>query len=171
MDSVIRGLAVYFFLLVIFRLSGKRTLAQITNFDLVLLLIISETTQQAMVDNDHSVTNAFLLIMTLIGASVGLSLLKQRFPVVDKWIDSRPIVIAEHGQTHQERMDKSRVDESDILEAARSLQGLERLDQIKYAVLERNGEITIVPMNGSVNNQENTQGDRGEADPSATQKP
>ena len=145
MESVIRGLMVYFFLLLMFRISGKRTLTENTNFDLVLLLIISETTQQAMVDSDHSVTNAFLLIVTLVGASVVLSVLKQRFPRVERWIEGTALVIMENGKLHRDRMDKVRVDEADILESARKLQGLERLDQIKYAIVERDGEITIVP--------------------------
>ena len=149
MESVIRGLVVYVFLLLIFRIAGKRTLSENTNFDLVLLLIISETTQQAMVDNDHSITNGFLLILTLIGASIGLSLLKQRFPALEQWLEGTPLVIIENGQVLRDRMDKTRVDEEDILEAARSLRGLERLDQIKYAVVERNGDITIVPAEGS----------------------
>ena len=145
MESVVRALVVYFFLLLIFRISGKRTLTENTNFDLVLLLIISETTQQAMVDNDHSVVNGFLLIMTLVGASIGLSLLKQRVPSLEKWLDGTALVIMENGRVHKDRMDKVRVDEADILEAARKLQGLERLEQVKYAIVERNGEITIVP--------------------------
>jgi uncharacterized membrane protein YcaP (DUF421 family) len=89
------------------------------------LLIIRETTQQAMVDDDHSITNAFLLIMTLIGASMALSLLKQRLPAVEKWLDGVPVVIIEKGRLLKDRMDKTRVDEADILEAARELQGLE----------------------------------------------
>ena len=148
MESVIRGLIVYFFLLLIFRISGKRTLAQNTNFDLVLLLIISETTQQAMVDSDHSIINAFLLIMTLIGASVGMSLLKQRLPALDKWLDGTPLVIIEDGKLLKDRMNKVRVDKADILEAARAAHGLERLDQIKYAIVERTGAITVVPRKG-----------------------
>jgi uncharacterized membrane protein YcaP (DUF421 family) len=136
---------VYFFLLLVFRISGKRTLTENSNFDLVLLLIISETTQQAMVNGDHSVSNGFLLIMTLVGASVGLSLLKQRMPAIEKWVDGTSLVIVENGRMLKDRMDKVRVDEADILESARRLQGLERLEQIKYAILERNGEITIVP--------------------------
>jgi uncharacterized membrane protein YcaP (DUF421 family) len=146
MDSVIRGLIVYFFLLLIFRISGKRTFSENTNFDFVLLLIISETTQQAMVDNDHSIVNGFLLIMTLTGVSIVLSLLKQRIPKLEKWLDGTALVIVEKGKMHKDRMDKVRVDEADILEAARKLQGLERLEQIKYAIVERNGEITIVPI-------------------------
>jgi uncharacterized membrane protein YcaP (DUF421 family) len=146
MESVIRGLIVYFFLLLIFRISGKRTLSETTSFDLVLLLIISETTQQAMVDDDHSITNGFLLIMTLIGTSVGLSLLKQKFPALEKWLDGTPTIIIENGKMLKDRMNGVRVDENDVLEAARKLQGLERLEQIKYAIVERSGEITIVPM-------------------------
>ena len=145
MESVIRGLVVYFFLLFIFRISGKRTMSENTNFDLVMLLIISETTQQAMVDNDHSVFNAFLLIMTLIGASVGLSLLKAKSPRLEKWLDGTPVVIIEDGKLLKQRMKKLRVDEDDILEAARGLHGLERLEQIKYAIVERGGAIHIVP--------------------------
>ncbi|MCL4298517.1 MAG: DUF421 domain-containing protein [Anaerolineae bacterium] len=146
MDSVIRGLIVYFFLLVVFRVAGKRALSETTTFDLVLLLIISETTQQAMIDNDHSITNGALLILTLVFADILLSLLKQKVPALQKLVDSTPIVLVENGQPIKDRMDKTRVDESDILEAARELQGLERLDQIKYAVLERGGKITVVPM-------------------------
>ena len=146
MDSIIRGLIVYFFLLLVFRLSGKRTLSEATSFDLVLLLIISETTQQAMVDGDHSITNGFLLIMTLVGTSIALSFLKQKFPALEKWLDGTPTIIIENGKLLKDRMNKIRVDETDILEAARKLQGLERLEQIKYAIVERSGEITIVPM-------------------------
>lgn len=145
MESVVRGLVVYAFLLIVFRLAGKRTLAQATNFELVLLLIISETTQQAMVDDDHSVTNGFLLILTLIGCTILLSVLKQRFRVLEKWLDDVPLVVFENGRMHHERMDKLRVDEQDILAAAREHQGLENLGEIKYAIVERNGEITIIP--------------------------
>jgi uncharacterized membrane protein YcaP (DUF421 family) len=145
MDSVIRGLIVYIVLLLIFRLSGKRILSQTTTFDMVLLLIISETIQQALIDTDNSVTNGLILVLTLVGADIGLSLLKQRSPAFDRLMEGAPLIILEDGRAIKERMDKERVDEEDILEAARKLQGLERLEQIKYAVLERNGDITIVP--------------------------
>ena len=145
MESILRGLLTYVFLLIIFRISGKRTLSQTTNFDLVLLLIISETIQHAMVDEDHSMTNGFLLIMTLVGTSILLSVLKQRIPALERWLDGCPLILVENGKLLRDRMDKCRVDEGDILTAARQRQGLERLDQIKFAVLERDGEITIVP--------------------------
>jgi len=144
MDSVLRGLIVYFFLLIVFRISGKQTLSQMTSFDLVLLLIISETTQQAMVDGDHSVTNGFLLIITLVGTTIVLAALKQFFPRLDKILEGQPAVVVENGQLMRRVMQKSRVNEDDIMTAARKQQGLERLDQIKYAILERDGTISII---------------------------
>jgi len=144
-DSVLRAAAIYAFLLVVFRLSGKRSLSQITTFDFVLLLIISEATQQALLGDDFSVTNAFVVILSLIGLDIGLSLLKQRFPRLDRWIDDVPLLIVEDGRPIKERMEKARIDESDVLTSARALQGLEWMDQIKYAVLERSGGISIIP--------------------------
>jgi uncharacterized membrane protein YcaP (DUF421 family) len=145
MDSVLRATAIYIFLLLIFRIAGRRTLAQMTNFDLLLLLLTGEATQQGLLGNDYSLTNAFLVILTLIGLDVGLSLWKQRSPQLDKLVDGVPMVIVDDGRPLKDRMDKARVDESDILTAARVLQGLERMDQIKYAVLERSGGISIIP--------------------------
>ncbi len=145
MDAVLRACAIYFFLLLIFRLSGKRSIAQITTFDLILLLIISEATQQALLGQDFSLTNAFLVIVTLVGIDIGLSLLKQRSPRFEKILEDEPLIIVEEGRPLLARMKKVRVDEEDVLIAARVLQGLERMDQIKYAVLERNGGISIVP--------------------------
>ncbi len=145
MDSVLRAAVVYFVLLVLFRLVGKRTLAEVGAFDFVLLLIIAEATQQAMIDDDNSMTNAFLVILTLVVLNVGFSLVKQRWPLVDRLVDDVPILIVADGQPIRERMDKARIDERDVLQAARQLQGVERLDQIKYAVLERSGGISVVP--------------------------
>lgn len=145
MDSILRAVVVYVFLLLIFRIAGKRTLSQTTTFDFLLLLIISETTQQAMVDNDHSVTNGILLITTLVGMSVLLSVLKQKFPKLDLALEGAPLVLIDHGKLLRDRMEKCRVDESEILSAARMTQGLVAMDQIKYAILERNGDISIIP--------------------------
>lgn len=144
MDPIIRGLCIYIFLLLIFKIAGKRTLAQQTNFDLILLLIISETTQQALIDDDHSMTNAFLLIITLVGISIGLSHLKQNFPKLEKWLEGAPLILIRNGKVDKEHLDKERVDEHDIMACARALRGLESEKEIKYAVLERNGEITII---------------------------
>jgi uncharacterized membrane protein YcaP (DUF421 family) len=147
-EPVLRGVAVYLFLLLVFRLTGKRALSQVTTFDFVLLLIISETTQQALIGEDFSLTNAFLVIITLFGVDQVSSKLIHKFDFVRRWAEGLPLVLLENGKLLKERMVQSQVDEDDILEAARELQGLERLDQIKYAVLERHGGITIVPKEG-----------------------
>ena len=151
MDTVIRACFVYFSLLVIFRVAGKRTLAQLTTFDLVLTLIISEAIQEGLVDDDRSLTNAFLLVITLVGLSVMLSVLKQRWNRLERWLEDAPVVIMQNGELHERRMDKERVDASDILESARDLQGLSRLDQIQHAVVERNGAVTVIPKEGEGN--------------------
>ena len=145
MDSVVRAAAVYLVLLLLFRIIGKRSLAETGTFDFVLLLIIAEATQQAMIDDDNSMTNAFLIIVTLLTLNVGFSLLKQRSALVDQLIDDVPVLIVVDGNPIKDRMDRARVDERDILQAARESQGLARLDQIQYAVLERDGAISVVP--------------------------
>jgi uncharacterized membrane protein YcaP (DUF421 family) len=144
-ESVLRGVAVYGLLLVLFRITGKRSLGQITTFDFILLLIISEAIQNGMVGNSYSVTNALVLIVTLVVIDLGLTFVKTRLPVLERWLEGTPLVIVEDGRALQDRLDRSGVDLSDVLRAARSTQGLERLEQIKYAVLERNGEISIIP--------------------------
>ena len=146
MDAVLRAAAIYGFLLLLFRISGKRSLAQITTFDFVLLLIVGEATQQGLLGDDYSVTNAFLVIATLLGIDVGLSVIKQRSGLFKTLLESAPLILVENGRPLRERMDQCRIDEEDILGAARAAQGLERMDQIKYAVLESNGGISIIPM-------------------------
>ncbi|HYH12341.1 MAG TPA: YetF domain-containing protein [Thermomicrobiales bacterium] len=145
MDSVLRAVAIYVILMFIFRISGKRSLAQITTFDFVLLLVIGEATQQALLGDDFSVTNAVLVITTLIVIDIGLSLLQQRFSFLGPLMDDVPLVLVDDGNVLKERLKKSRISETDILHAARTSQGLENMEQIKYAVLERTGEISVIP--------------------------
>ena len=148
MESVLRPTFVYLFVLVLLRLTGRRTLAQITTFDFVLLLIIAETTQQALVGEDASVTGAFLLIVVLVGTDILLSLVKRWLPRVDRLLEGQPLVILRDGVPLRSRMHMERVDEEDILSAAREAQGIDRLEDIERAVLERNGGISIVPRCG-----------------------
>lgn len=145
MDSILRGLATYVFLLLVFRVSGKRALAEITSFDAVLLLIISESIQQALLDGDDSMTNSFLIVLTLIGANVLLEHIGSRSTKVDKFLNDVPLLLIEDGHMHQDRLKRVRVTEDDILEQARAQLGVERMEQIKYAILERSGGITVIP--------------------------
>ncbi len=145
MDAVYRGAIVYVLLLFIFRLAGRRTLAQMTSFDLILLLIISEATQNAMIGDDLSITNAMLVIISLVSLDIVLSLIKQWSPLAERWLEGKPMIVVEHGRSLTDLMKKAHIDEADVMTAARDKHGLERMNQIKYAVLETNGEISIIP--------------------------
>jgi uncharacterized membrane protein YcaP (DUF421 family) len=145
MEIVFRAAAMYLLLLLIFRLAGKRTLSEADTFDFLMLLIISETTQQAMVRDDKSFTGAFILIITLVSLTVFLSYVKHWSPKMSSALDDEPFVVLADGKLLDQRCDKLRIDEADIMEAAREQQGLERIEQIKYAVVERNGNISIIP--------------------------
>lgn len=145
MDSVVRGFSIYVIMLIAMRLSGRRTVAQLTPFDLVLLLIVAETTQQALLGDDFSIMNATVLILTLFGSDIVLSFVKQRFPRAALLIDGTPTVLVVDGEVDMHALKMARVGIDDILIAARQQQGLSRLDQIKFAVLEADGAISIVP--------------------------
>jgi uncharacterized membrane protein YcaP (DUF421 family) len=108
-------------------------------------IIIAETTQQAMIGADFSIATAVLLIATLFFVEIGLTLLKQRFANLVRFMEGEPVLLVENGKPLQEQMDLERVDTDDILEAARRWRGLERIDQIKFAVLERDGNISVIP--------------------------
>lgn len=145
MEIVIRVAIIYFFLLIMLRFAGKATLAETSTFEFVVLLIVSEAVQEAMMGGDSSLTAAFLAILTLVFLSIVMTLVRQRFKFIEKLFEDTPLIIVENGKILNERMNKSRIDEGDIMAAARQHQGLERLDQIKYAVLEKNGGITVIP--------------------------
>jgi uncharacterized membrane protein YcaP (DUF421 family) len=149
MDSILRGAATYLFVWLIFRISGKRSLSQATTFDAVLILILSETTQAALLDSNNSMTNSALLIATLLGIDVLLSHVKHRFHRVERVMDGEPLVILDRRGVRQEVMDRERIDREDIVSAARNLRGMANLDEVEYAVLEPTGGITIVPKRSS----------------------
>lgn len=145
MDSVIRATVVYVFLFVLFRIVGRRLLIQTTTFDLILLIIVSEATQNALLGDDNSLTNAFLVITTLLGIDILFSLWKRRSAAIEKFLDGVPVILVDNGEPLRDLMKKARVSDADVLQAARESQGLERMDQVKYAVLENSGGISIIP--------------------------
>jgi uncharacterized membrane protein YcaP (DUF421 family) len=150
MESVLRAAAVYAFLLVVFRIAGKHSLAQITTFDFVLILVIGESTQQALLGTDISMINSWIVIATLVVMEQVLTIVKGRWPSLDEALESQPVVIVARGRQLERRMREEQVSLSDILSSARTHHGIGRLDQIEYAVLERGGGISIIPRaNGS----------------------
>ena len=145
MDSVLRSAAIYIVVLFVFRVAGRRTLSELTTFDFVLLLVIGEATQQALLGDDFSITNAFIVIVSLVGMDITLTYIKRKSTRIAKLIDGESMIIVAYGRVLDPRIQKTRIDQDDILQAARTTQGLERLDQIKFAILEKDGKISIIP--------------------------
>ncbi len=145
MTAVLHALVVYVMLMVLFRITGKRSLGQATTFDFVLLLIISEAVSSALLADDHSITGATIAVLTLVCTDIGFSLAKQRWPAVGRLLEGEPVWLMRRGVTDDRAMAAERVDEDDILEAARMQQGLTSLRDVDEAVVERGGGISIVP--------------------------
>lgn len=145
MDSVIKAAIVFFVLWAILRISGRRTLGEMTAFDFVLFMIIGGSTQRAITGQDYSLTNALLLVATFIVIDIALSFVELRSPFMRRVFNGMPMILVENGVVMTARMRRARITEDNILEAARKLQGLERIDQIKFAILEATGVIAIVP--------------------------
>ena len=145
METVLRAASMYLVLMVVLKIAGRRTLLEMTSFDLILLLIISEATQQALLGNDFSVTGATLTIITLVTMDILFGFMKSWLPRLELLIDGGPLVLVENGRLLPKRARKAGITEADILLSARTSQGLERLEQIKFAILEKNGKISIIP--------------------------
>lgn len=145
MDAVLRALVVWAVLMLLFRVTGKRTLSQATTFDFILLLVVGEATQQALLGEDFSIMMAAIVITTLIALDRLADYLGYRFPRLDKLLESVAVILIDDGKVLKDRMAKAHINEEEILTFARQAHGLESMDQIKYAVLEKSGGVTIVP--------------------------
>lgn len=139
---------IYLLLLVIFRIAGRRTLAETTSFDLVLLLIIGETTQQAMIGQDETLTTAAVAIVSLVSLDMSVNYLKRIFPAFDHLMEGRPVRLIHEGQVDRHLLNANGIDEEDIKEAARLSHGLDSMEDVRQATLERGGHISIVPWRG-----------------------
>ena len=92
MEMVLRALAIYLILLVVFKIVGRRALLQMTSFDLILLLIISEATQQALLGNDFSITGAMLTIVTLVVIDIVFGFIKKQMSGAESALDGSPVI-------------------------------------------------------------------------------
>ena len=142
---VINSAAIYLLLLLIFRIAGRRTLAETSTFDLVLLLIIGETTQEAMISDDDTVPSAAIAIVTLVSLDMGMSYLRKVFPSFDHLVEGRPVLLIREGKVEELALRANSLDLEDLKEAARVSHGLERMEDVRQATLERDGHISIVP--------------------------
>lgn len=145
METVLKAIALYLILVLVFRFAGRRSLRQSTTFDLALLLVIGEAAQPALVGNDASLTTAALAIVTLLIVDIGLSIAKRWAPRLERIIDGQPTILVVRGEMLQDQMRRARIDKADILLAARERMGILRIEDIGLAVLEASGAISIVP--------------------------
>ncbi|AHF76059.1 hypothetical protein Sant_0985 [Sodalis praecaptivus] len=145
MDMVLRAGFIYILLIVVFRISGRRTLLEMNSFDFILLLIISEACQQAILGEDFSLVGAAIAIVTLIVMDIALSFLKGKSQLVWLAMDGPPVLLIDDGKILELRMKKMNISHDDLLTSARKSDGILSLERIRYAILEQNGKITIIP--------------------------
>lgn len=142
--SVLRAVFGYFFLVFIVRIVGRRPGKQLTPFEFILIFFLGGLMLTTIVAQDASLTNAFCQIIAIAFAHYGLTLARSRSDAVAKLLDGTPLVLLQNGQWSAVTMKRMRITDDDIMERARD-QGLKTLDEIHTAVLERNGEISILP--------------------------
>src|SRR6187397_3495867 len=114
MDSVVKAVIVYLGLWLLIRLTGRRSLGQLTAFEFVLFLIIGGATQRALLGQDYSLTNAFVVIATLVGMDILLSLIERDSPLMRKILTGLPMIVVENGRPLRGRIRRARLTEDEI---------------------------------------------------------
>lgn len=142
--SVLRAVFGYFFLVFIVRIVGRRPGKQLTPFEFILIFFLGGLMLTAIVADEASLTNAFCQIIAIAFAHYCLVVARSRSDTVAKLLDGTPLILMEGGHWRAETMRRMRIVDDDVMERARD-QGLRGLDEIESAVLERNGEISILP--------------------------
>jgi uncharacterized membrane protein YcaP (DUF421 family) len=135
---------IYAVLLIMLRLAGKREIGQLTVFDLVVLLLISNAVQNAMVGQDNSLVGGLIAAAVLILLNLGVAQLRLRSVRLRRLVEGTPTVLVLHGQVQEANMRRESMDE-DVLEAAMREHGFGSLDDVDMAVLETDGSISFVP--------------------------
>jgi uncharacterized membrane protein YcaP (DUF421 family) len=142
-EKIVRPLLVYAALLLLIRLFGKRELAQLNPLDLIVLLTISNTVQNAIIGNDNSVVGGLIGAATLMAANYAMVRFLYRHERFDRVIEGKAEVLVEHGRVLKDRLDAELITMAE-LEAAAHRQGFESLDMVERAVLETGGGLTFV---------------------------
>lgn len=149
-EIVVRTAIIYLLFLVFLRLSGKRQLGQFTLFDIALVLLAANALQPAMTGPDQSVTGGMIIIITMFSLNRLVAEARLRIPAVRRLLEFEPTVVGRHGQWLMDELEKQGLDLDDV-DAALREHGLERVDQMKLAVLEEDGSISVVPGDGEDN--------------------
>jgi uncharacterized membrane protein YcaP (DUF421 family) len=146
MDIVARAVVLFAFLLLLTRIIGRRELSSLQPFDLILLIVLGDAVQQGLTQDDYSLTGAVLAIGTIAVLQVFVSWVGYRFPRARPLLEGTPIVVVEDGRVIERNLKRERLDQEEIAEQAR-LQGIAHLSEVKWAVLETNGQISFIKRN------------------------
>jgi uncharacterized membrane protein YcaP (DUF421 family) len=143
MTTLLHATAGYFFLMLTVRILGRRPGAQMTLFEFVIVFLIGGVIILATVGHDRSVVNCTCAVITIGMLHRGVSLLKLRFPAFGRITDGTPLLLYKKGQWQEETMSGMRLAREEVSAAART-KGMRSLDEVDYAILERNGGISII---------------------------
>ena len=146
-EFVLRGLLVYGFLLILLRLTGKRQVGQLAPFDLVLLLVLSNAVQNSMNAGDNSVSGGYILVLTLLVANGLVGWISYRSKTVARLVEGKPQILVHEGAVDGKALAAERITHHELMAAVRQA-GLSDLDSVRYAILETNGRINVVPKEG-----------------------
>jgi uncharacterized membrane protein YcaP (DUF421 family) len=143
LEKILRPVIVYFFLVVGLRLAGKRELAQLNPFDLVVLLTLSNTVQNAIIGEDNSVTGGVIGAATLLLVNYLVVRYLYKHPKLDHTVEGREDVLIDHGKINKRALEKELITHAELREAAHK-QGFATLDDVERAVLEPGGTLTFI---------------------------
>ena len=143
MDTILHAIAGYLFLTLIVRTLTRRPGGQMTMFEFVLVFLIGGVAILATVGQDRSVTNCCCAILTIGLLHRGMSAAKNHFPTLGRLVDGTPLVLLKNGEWQEEVMHGMKIAREDVSAAART-KGLRSVDEVQYAILERNGGISIL---------------------------
>lgn len=146
---IARTLVVYLALLAALRLAGKREIGQMTPFDLVVILLIANAVQNAMVGPDTSLTGGLIAAAVLIAANYGVAILRQQSPWLRRTVEGSPTLLINDGKFVIEHLRREGIDEDEVLMAVRE-HGIASVQDVRMAVLETDGSISIVPADATL---------------------
>jgi uncharacterized membrane protein YcaP (DUF421 family) len=144
MDLVLRTAAVFFFIYFMTRIIGRRELGSLEPFDLILLVVIGDLVQQGVTQDDYSVTGAFIVISTIALLTVAVSYVHFRIRPLRRVMEGDPVVLIENGRPIERNLRRERLTLEELAESAR-LNSVESIEDVRLAVLETNGEISVIP--------------------------
>ena len=147
-EIVLRTFVVYMSVLVLLRAAGKRELGQMTPFDLVVILVIANAVQNAMIGGDTSLAGGILAASTLTVVNIAVGRWGSRVPFFRRLVASEPTLLLRDGKPMQAALDKERIDVEELEMAARQ-HGIADLKDVTAAVLEEDGSISIIPKEGT----------------------